>query len=105
MTLSLRLIGTVVSTRKTPKDDQRDSESAQLLLDAAQFKPEAFAGLELFSHKVSTAFFLGNGQKEVGTSGKVQALGRNRCNQLNFGARQWTWTLYRKVTCLRVPAD
>lgn len=43
-------IGLVHSTRSEPEDDQWDREQCYVELDAAQFEPEALAGLEAFSH-------------------------------------------------------
>lgn len=52
MTPPLRLtaIGWVTCDRRTPEDDGWDAIPARITLDAAQFGPEALAGLETFSH-------------------------------------------------------
>jgi tRNA-Thr(GGU) m(6)t(6)A37 methyltransferase TsaA len=49
-TFGVTAIGTVRSTRNDVKDDDWDSVHSTIDLDAAQFTPEALAGLETFSH-------------------------------------------------------
>ncbi len=50
-------VGVVRSTRSKPEDDRWDAERARVELDAAQFSPEALAGLAEFSH-VEIVFFM-----------------------------------------------
>jgi tRNA-Thr(GGU) m(6)t(6)A37 methyltransferase TsaA len=47
---AIRPIGVVRSTRKEPEDDQWDSVTSFIDLDATQLGPEAVAGLDGFSH-------------------------------------------------------
>jgi tRNA (adenine37-N6)-methyltransferase len=49
-------VGTVRSTRTKPTDDNWDAERARVELDAAQFPPEALAGLAEFSHVIILFF-------------------------------------------------
>ena len=49
-TVVLRPIGTVRGGRAEPIDDAWDSVEAMIELDAAQFKPDATASLDAFSH-------------------------------------------------------
>ena len=46
----LRSIGKVISTRTTVKDDNWDSETSCVELDAATYTSDALAGLIDFSH-------------------------------------------------------
>lgn len=46
----MRPIGVVVGTRKEPTDDDWDKESAEIVLDEAQFSAAALAGIADFSH-------------------------------------------------------
>jgi tRNA (adenine37-N6)-methyltransferase len=48
--ISLDLIGVVRSTRKEPKADNWNAETASVELDAGQFSEDATAGLSEFSH-------------------------------------------------------
>ena len=48
--ISINPIGIVRSTRKKPDDDNWDSETTSIELDAKQFSDEALAGLAEFSH-------------------------------------------------------
>lgn len=50
-------VGVVRSTRSKPEDDRWDAERSRVELDAAQFSPEALAGLVEFSH-VEIVFFM-----------------------------------------------
>jgi len=50
MSISLRPIGVVRSTRTAPSDDHWDAETAFVELDAAQLGADALSGLEAFSH-------------------------------------------------------
>lgn len=56
-TITLTPVGVVRSTRTKPSDDNWDAEQARVEIDAAQFSPEAVAGLDDFSH-VEIVFFL-----------------------------------------------
>jgi tRNA-Thr(GGU) m(6)t(6)A37 methyltransferase TsaA len=56
MTISLQAIGLVRSSRRDVVDDGWDRERAYIELDS-RFGPEAFAGLEAFSH-VEVVFFM-----------------------------------------------
>lgn len=47
---AVRPIGHVRSTRTVPEDDHWDSVVASIVLDAAQFTPDALLGLASFSH-------------------------------------------------------
>jgi tRNA-Thr(GGU) m(6)t(6)A37 methyltransferase TsaA len=55
--ITLIPVGVVRSTRSKPEDDHWDAERARVELDAAQFSPEALAGLVEFSH-VEMVFFM-----------------------------------------------
>jgi tRNA (Thr-GGU) A37 N-methylase len=46
----MRPIGMVVGTRKEPTDDDWGKESAEIVLDEAQFAPAALAGITDFTH-------------------------------------------------------
>jgi tRNA-Thr(GGU) m(6)t(6)A37 methyltransferase TsaA len=48
--MNLIPIGTVVSTRTAPEDDDWDAVAAHIALDPAQFTADALAGLDAFSH-------------------------------------------------------
>lgn len=49
-TIPMEPIGTVHSSRTAVEDDDWDRERAFIQLDETRFKPEALAGVELFSH-------------------------------------------------------
>ena len=49
-TIAMRPIGFVGGGRAQPIDDSWDSVEAKIVLDPAQFKPDAAAGLDAFSH-------------------------------------------------------
>ncbi|HWE27686.1 MAG TPA: TrmO family methyltransferase, partial [Polyangia bacterium] len=46
----MRPVGVVVGTRKEPTDDDWSQESAEIVLDDAQFSGAALAGVADFSH-------------------------------------------------------
>jgi len=48
--VELQPIGTVRSTRTEPLDDDWDAVAASVVLDDAQFSPDALRGLDAFSH-------------------------------------------------------
>lgn len=48
--ISLTPIARVQGGRKDPIDDQWDSVQSAIILNSAQFKPDALAGLDAFSH-------------------------------------------------------
>ncbi len=49
-TISMQPIGFVKGGRSEPIDDAWDSVEARIVLDPAQFQPDAAAGLDSFSH-------------------------------------------------------
>lgn len=49
-TFSITPIGHIVAARPHPTDDAWDDVAALITLDAAQFTPEAIAGVSTFSH-------------------------------------------------------
>jgi tRNA (adenine37-N6)-methyltransferase len=55
--ITLAPIGFVRSTRTKMEDDNWDAENIHVELDQSQFSPEAFAGLEAFSH-VEMVFYM-----------------------------------------------
>jgi len=55
--IEMEPIGIVHSSRSIIQDDHWDREHSHIELDATRFGPEAFAGIELFSH-VEVIFFM-----------------------------------------------
>jgi tRNA-Thr(GGU) m(6)t(6)A37 methyltransferase TsaA len=55
--ITLTPVGVVRSTRNRVEDDNWDAERCRIELDPLQFSPDAFAGLEDFSH-VEVLFFM-----------------------------------------------
>jgi tRNA-Thr(GGU) m(6)t(6)A37 methyltransferase TsaA len=49
-TFAVEPIGRVTSSRREPVDDDWDSVTASITLDAERFTPDALAGLDAFSH-------------------------------------------------------
>jgi tRNA-Thr(GGU) m(6)t(6)A37 methyltransferase TsaA len=68
--VTLQPIGTVRSERKIPEDDRWDAVRSSVILDPAQFSPEALAGLDTFSH-VQVVFLMDRvDPKQVETSAR-----------------------------------
>ncbi len=80
--ITLMPVGTVRSTRSEPADDNWDAEQSRVELDAAQFVPEALAGLADFSH-AEIIFFMN--QVEPGTVEKGARHPRNNPNWPKVG--------------------
>ena len=64
-TISMTPIGRVMSARDEPIDDAWDSVPTTIVLDPAQLKSDATAGLDSFSHIVVTYVFDRVGEDEI----------------------------------------
>jgi len=63
--ITMTPIGRVMSARDEPIDDDWDSVPTTIVLDPAQLKPDAAAGLDSFSHIVVTYVFDRVGEAEI----------------------------------------
>ena len=75
-TISMKPIGRVMSARNEAIDDDWDSVETTIVLDPAELKADAAAGLETFSHVVVTYVFDRVTEKEI-ERGARHPRGRN----------------------------
>jgi tRNA-Thr(GGU) m(6)t(6)A37 methyltransferase TsaA len=97
MAISIEPIGRVNGGRAEPIDDQWDQVRCEIVLDAAQFTPDALAGLDAFSHlevlfhfdqvgidEITTAARHPRGRTDWPKVGIFAQRGKNRPNRLGI---------------------
>ena len=70
MTIEIEPIGTINGGRAEPIDDQWDQVRYEIVLDAAQFTPDAVSGLDAFSHLEVLYQFNQVGKDEITTAAR-----------------------------------
>lgn len=97
MAISIEPIGRVNGGRAEPIDDRWDQVRCEIVLDAAQFTPDALAGLDAFSHlevlfhfdqvgidEITTAARHPRGRTDWPKVGIFAQRGKNRPNRLGI---------------------